>query len=240
VSSPATRSPGTQSPATAVPSCRRRSGRRPSMRSASTAIRVSARPTGATCRRQRGLSISIQPSGAHGRADRPVRCCFPWKGRLRRARPDARSGRREPGVRQRAIGSRLAPTSSEAQERVVQAGVAVPADKEPAEVVQPGERSSSTQRTRPSPEPSSVQAGDHRFHASAPQLATVLVVVITVIGDHRVRTASSSPSARGNRRAAPPRPRSGSPWPRTKRQTTPAICRNAEETGAKSGKTRTP
>jgi hypothetical protein len=39
----------------------------------------------------------------------------------------------------------------------VQAGVAVPADKEPAEVVQSGERSSSTQRTRPSPEPSSVQ-----------------------------------------------------------------------------------
>ena len=70
-------------------------------------------------------------------------------------------------------------------------------------------------------------AGDHRFHASAPQLARVPVAVTAAIGDHRVRTATSEPSARGNRRAAPPRMSSGSPWPPTKRQPTPAICRNA-------------
>jgi len=78
----------------------------------------------------------------------------------------------------------------------VQAGVAFPADAEPTEVVQPGERSFHHQRTRPSPEPWSVGARSVQRRAITGftprrQLATVLVVVIAAIGDHRVRTATS-------------------------------------------------
>jgi hypothetical protein len=110
-----------------------------------------------------------------------------------------------------------------------------------AEVVQPANVRCTTRRTRPSPEPWSVQgraiAGFMpRRHSSRRYWSWS----IAAIGDHRVSTATSWPSARGNQRAAPPRPRSRSPWPSTKRQTTPTIRRNAGETGAKSGKTRTP
>ena len=69
----------------------------------------------------------------------------------------------------------------------MQAGVAFPADAQPAEVVQPGERplhhpahaaeSGAVLGTAPR---------DHWFDASATQLATVLVVVIAAIGDHLV------------------------------------------------------
>jgi hypothetical protein len=76
-------------------------------------------------------------------------------------------------------------TASEAQERVVRAGVEFPAD-EKRKLCSEANVRSTTERTRPSPEPWSVQrAGDHRFLASAPQLATVLVLVIAAIGDHR-------------------------------------------------------
>jgi hypothetical protein len=74
----------------------------------------------------------------------------------------------------------------------VQAGVAFPADAEPAEVAQPGERSfHHPAHAAESRAVVGAAAGDHRFHASAAQLATVLVVVIGAIGDHRVRTATS-------------------------------------------------
>jgi hypothetical protein len=88
--------------------------------------------------------------------------------------------------------------ASEARDRIVQAGVAFPADREPAKVVQPGERSFHTERTRPSPEPWSVQRQAITGFTPRRQLATVLVVVIAAIGDHRVRTATWWPSARGN------------------------------------------
>ena len=74
----------------------------------------------------------------------------------------------------------------EAQKRVVQAGVAFPADAEPAEVVQPGERSfRHPAHAAESRAAVGAAAGDHRLHASAPQLATVLVVVMAAIGDHK-------------------------------------------------------
>jgi hypothetical protein len=77
----------------------------------------------------------------------------------------------------------------------VQAGVAFPAHPEPAEVVQPGERSfHHPAHAAESRAVVGAAASDHRFHASAPQLATVLVVVIAAIGDHRVITATSWPS----------------------------------------------
>ena len=133
---------------------------------------------------------------------------------------------RQPGVRQRASGSRLAPASvgrqqrrrryqapcieqrsrprltvgcgasrsrghSDAQERVVQAGVAFPADAVTAEVVQPGERGRPPSARGRVPSRGRCSGGRSRFHASAPQLATVLVVVLAAIGDHRVRTATS-------------------------------------------------
>jgi hypothetical protein len=131
--------------------------------------------------------------------------------------------------------------ASEAQERVVQAGVAFPADAEPAEVVQPGERSfHHPAHAAESRAVVGAAAGDDRFHASAPTTRDG-----TGRGHSRDRRSQSDncdlvAERQGNRRAAPLRPRSGSPWPPTKRQTTPAICRNAGETGAKSGKTRTP
>src|SRR4051812_16622116 len=79
--------------------------------------------------------------------------------------------------------------ASEAQERVVQAGVAFPADAEPAEVVQPGERSfHHPAHAAESRAVVGAAAGDPRFHASAPQLPTVLVVVVAAIGDHAVRS----------------------------------------------------
>jgi hypothetical protein len=87
--------------------------------------------------------------------------------------------------------------ASDAQERVVQAGVAFPADAEPAEVVQPGERSfHHPAHAAESRAVVGAAAGDHRFDASAPELATVPVVVMAAIGDHRAITASSWPSAR--------------------------------------------
>ena len=122
---------------------------------------------------------------------------------------------RGPSVPRRAIGSHAAPAfaciraadlvvasrsdvspadqrASQAQERIVQAGVAFPADAEPAEVVQPGER---PLHHPAHPAESGAVLGtaprDHWFDASAPQLATVLVVVMAAIGDHRVRTATS-------------------------------------------------
>ncbi len=81
--------------------------------------------------------------------------------------------------------------ASEAQERVVQAGVAFPADAEPAEVVQPGDEDHHPAHAAESRAVVGAAAGDHRFNASAPQLATVLVVVMAAIGDHRARTAAS-------------------------------------------------
>ena len=87
--------------------------------------------------------------------------------------------------------------------------------------------------------PVGAAAGHHRFHASATARDG------TCRGHSRDRRSQSEncdlvAERQGNRRAAPPRPPSGSPWPPTKRQMTPAVCRNAGETGAKSGKTRTP
>jgi len=135
--------------------------------------------------------------------------------------------------------------ASEAQERVVQAGVAFPADAEPTEVVQPGERSFHHQRTRPSPEPWSVGARSVQRRAITGFHASATARDGTCRGHSRDRRSQSEncdlvAERQGNRRAAPPRPPSGSPWPPTKRQMTPAVCRNAGETGAKSGKTRTP
>ena len=60
----------------------------------------------------------------------------------------------------------------------MQAGVAFPPDVEPSGVVQPGERSfHQPAHAAESRAVVGAAAGDHRFHASAPQLATVLVVV---------------------------------------------------------------
>jgi len=104
--------------------------------------------------------------------------------------------------------------ASEAQERVVQAGVAFPADREPAEVVQPGERSfHHPAHAAESQAVVGAAADDHRFHASAPQLATVLVVVNSRDRRSQGRTATSWPSARATDVWRRPAPSSGSPWP---------------------------
>jgi hypothetical protein len=69
----------------------------------------------------------------------------------------------------------------------VQAGVAFLADAEPAEVVQPGERPlHHPAHTAESGAVLGAAPRDPWLHASAPQLPTVLVVVIAAIGDHPV------------------------------------------------------
>ena len=66
-------------------------------------------------------------------------------------------------------------------------GVAFPASAEPAEVVQPGER---TLHNLPHASESRAVLGgtprDHWLHAAAPQFAAVLVVVVAAVGDHLV------------------------------------------------------
>jgi hypothetical protein len=69
----------------------------------------------------------------------------------------------------------------------VEAGVAFPADAEPPEVVQPGERAlHNPAHAAESGAVLGTAAGDHWFDASEPQLAAVLIVVVAAIGDHPV------------------------------------------------------
>jgi hypothetical protein len=73
--------------------------------------------------------------------------------------------------------------ASEGQQRAVQAGVAFPADAEPAEVVQPGKRP--LDHPPHAPESRAVLGGaprDRRLDAAAPQFAAILIVVVAAIG----------------------------------------------------------
>ena len=88
--------------------------------------------------------------------------------------------------------------------------VAFAADAEPAKVMRPGKRS--LRHSAHAAESRAVVAApprDHRFHASAPQLPTVLVVVVATIGDHPVRSLARPPTFAldGPRIRAPALPR---------------------------------
>jgi hypothetical protein len=85
----------------------------------------------------------------------------------------------------------------------VEAGVAFPADAEPAEVVQPGERPLHNPAHAAESGPVLGAAPrDPRLHASARQLPAVLVVVVATIGDQPVRSLAR-PAAFARDRADP-------------------------------------
>jgi len=81
--------------------------------------------------------------------------------------------------------------ASEAQERVAQAGVALERMRSRRKLCSQANDDHHLAHVAESRAVVGAAAGDHRFHASAPRLATVLVVVMAAIGDHRVRTAIS-------------------------------------------------
>ena len=123
----------------------------------------------------------------------------------------------------------------------MQAGVAFPADREPAEVVQPGERSfHHPAHAAESQAVVGAAADDHRFHASAPQLATVLVVVNSRDRRSQGRTATSWPSARATDVWRRPAPSSGSPWPPRKGRRPAPSAVTPGKRAQSPGKTRTP
>jgi hypothetical protein len=81
----------------------------------------------------------------------------------------------------------------------VQLGTALIAGAQPPQVVQPGE--GALHHPALFAEPRAVldaASGDHWLHATAPQLAAVLVVVVTAVGEQPLGTPSRAPSLAGD------------------------------------------
>jgi len=96
----------------------------------------------------------------------------------------------------------LAPANDgarEGDEGHMQVGVAVPADSQEAEVVQPGE--GALDHPAPAAEAWAVlgwAAGDHRLDAHAPQRSPLGRVVIGAVGDHPVGALARTPALAGD------------------------------------------
>ena len=89
--------------------------------------------------------------------------------------------------------------AAEQHERHVQAGIALVADPEPAQVVQPGE--GALHDPAFFAEPGAVlgaASGDHGLHAAFPELAAVLVMVIAPVGEYPLGTLAGTPGLAGD------------------------------------------
>jgi hypothetical protein len=90
--------------------------------------------------------------------------------------------------------------AAEQHECHVQAGIALVADPQSAQVVQPGEGALHDPAFLAEPRTVlGVAPGDHGLHAAFPKLAAVLVVVIAPVGEYPISALSGTPGLAGHR-----------------------------------------